>query len=652
MNSRTSTQRANRFALVAGLLVLIVIGVLYRSNDSLITHAQGDGKITHSASGNTEIWRIDQPNVRQHITEYRQIVFKPGDHVRIDANGCVQTGGFGNTWKRYANPSGPNADHLYHGLIWIPGVIGGRAATGVPPDPKRIVAFLGPGQTVTVPPNADIKQLYLRLGYEDDDYSDDGYNDHDDGTQNQCKTSGTLYGGPAYVVITIVHGPPTQTTTGSPLPFDLVWSSEDDNGIPLDAQWGWQITHPGAFPDPNQCAQGPFSGQCTSWSDIITTDTAEICQAEAEEPFKDNSPPLYGVPGHENWAAGTYVGKLEWESHSTPGTDDDYNFKLFTADCAGLVSVRDNIEVEFDSDETVDHKVFNSIPFWKKLHDTVDHNADSVVNSSLFVESNGTPGLYAIVTGLEGLEMCHSGSNELHPAWAMAIRVKDDNPADEVWAMFVRRWGDEGFCSGDQHILTDLPNNTYTFRLPWRPGATAVKAVPGTNFLQRFSGVTGPLLQSATNQGLLVSFTGLTLPPNDPQSSGNVVVGELHLQWQGGQGPAPLPRTDCFHRNFARSVARSTPEEPEKFLEELLARMAPVQRGQFTALSPRSLAANEPVPQPLRAASAATVIPTLPKRAARARRRQYQSVPDLAKRQRNQRLLDALRKSGGNRTVR
>lgn len=645
MNRRISTQRAVRFALVVGLLVLIVVSVLYQTNDTLIARAQGDGKVTHSASGNTEIWRIDQPNVRQHITEYRQIIFKPGDHVLIEAGGCVQTGGFGNTWKRYVNPSGPDADHLYHGLIWIPGVIGGRAATGVPPDPKRIVGFLGPNEAVTVPANVDAKQLYLRLGYEDDNYSDDGYNDHDDGTQNQCKGVGN-----AFVSITIVHGQPTQTPTGSPLPFDLVWTSEDDNGIPLDAQWGWQITHPGSFPDPNQCAQGPDSGQCTSWSDIVTTDTAEICQVEAEEPFKDNSPPLYGVPGHENWAAGTYVGKLQWESHSTPGTDDDYNFKLFTADCAGLVSVRDNIEVEFDSDETVDHKVFNSIPFWKKLHDTVDHNDDKTVNSNLF----GTSGLYAIVTGLEGLEMCHSGSNELHPAWAMAIRVNDSNPSDEVWAMFIRRWGDEGFCSGDQHILTDLPNNTYTFRLPWRPGATSVKAVSGTNFLQRFEGVTGPILQSSPNQGLLVSFTGLTMPPNDPQSSGNVVVGELHLQWLGGQGPAPLPHTDCFHRNFAaaRSAPRPAAEEPEKFLDDMLARMQPAQRGLFNASSSRSLAANEPAPQPLRPASTVTIIPALPKRAARARHRQYQSVPDLAKRQRNQRLLDALRKSGGTRTAR
>ena len=651
MNRRSSTQQAVRFVLVAVLLVLMGVAVSYRSHETLISYAQADGRVSHTVSGNTETWHIDEPNVRQHITLYPQIRFQPGDQVTIsDAGGCVQTGGFGKTWKHYVHPTGPNADRMYHGLIWIPGVIGGPAATGVPADPKRIAGLLG--ATFKVPENIDTKQLFLRLGYEDDDYSDDGYNDHDDGTQNQCLNKGN-----AYITITIVHGPPVPGRT-EPLPFDLVWSNEDDNGIPLNPEWGWQITHPGAYPDPTQCANGPFSSPCTTWGDLITQDTAEVCNAEAAEPGKSNSPPLYGVAGHVNWAAGTYVGRLLWEGHSSPSLgdplnlDDDYNFKFFTAGGAGIVTVRDNIEVEFDSDETVDHKVFDSIPYWKKLHDTVDHNSDSAIITSLFTEPgdenkpNDQRGRYGIVSGLIGLEMCHNGSNELHPAWATAIRVKDDNPADEVWAMFIRRWGNEGFCSGEQHILTDLPNNTFYFRLPWRPGATSVKAAPGTTFMQRFDGVTGPILQAAPNQGLLVFFTGLTNPPSDPQSSGNIVAGELHLQWTGGQGPAPIPSSGVPPRARAsRFAARSIQEEPEKILRAGLAKLSPIQRSQFTALSKRSLFSSEPSPQPLRSPSTVTLIPSLPKRAARPRRRQYRSVPDPAKRQRNQRLLDALRKS-------
>src|SRR5205814_2013972 len=98
---------------------------------------------------------------------------------------------------------------------------------------------------------------------------------HDDGTQNQCRNVGN-----AFVVLTIVHGGPAPTNPSEPAPFDLVWVNEDDNGIPLNAKWGWQITHPGALPDPNQCTDGPFKSPCTSWYDVVTQDTAEICNLE------------------------------------------------------------------------------------------------------------------------------------------------------------------------------------------------------------------------------------------------------------------------------------------------------------------------------------------------------------------------------------
>ena len=639
MNRRSSTQQAVRFALIAALLVLVGVAVSYRSNETFISYAQVDGRVSHTVSGNMDTWRIDEPNVKQHVTPYSQITFRPGDRVTVTAGGCVQTGGAGNTWKKYVNPSGPNADRLYHGLIWIPGVIGGPAATGVPPDPKRIVAYLGTNQAFTIPSGVDTRQLYLRLGYEDDGYGDNGYYSHDDGTQDQCKGVGN-----AYVGITIVHGPTPTPAPSTAAPFDLVWDSEDDNGIPLNAKWGWQITHPGAFPDPNQCPGGPFKSPCTNWGDVITQDTAEICNLEQYEPGHTNSPPLYGVAGHENWAAGTYVGRITWEAKSTVGTDDDYNLDLFPAGGAGLVSVRDNLEVEFDSDETIDH--FNT-PWWNAFHQSVDHGDDAAVNSGLFKEPDGTLGRYAIVTGLIGLEMCHGGSNELHPAWAIAIRVKDDDPNDEVWAMFIRRWGDEGFCSGDQHYLTDLPGDTYTFRLPWRPGASSVSVGSITKFEARDSG-TSWAVQSAPNQGLLVSFT-LTAPQS---GTGNRINGELHLQWPGGQGPAPIPGTAANTAARTAAVGRlpvgrlpvgaAQVQEPEKRLASAVTKMSTIQRSQFLAQFPRP-----PVSHDAQACrqGAVTRIQALPRKAARARRRQYRSVPDSAKRQKNQRILDAVRRN-------
>ena len=638
------TPRVTRFALIVVLLIL-GLAVSYQSHGALVSPLQGtDGRVSHTVNGNIETWRIDEPNVKQHITPYPQVRFQPGDHVTIQAGGCVQTGGWGSTWKRYVNPSGPNADRLYHGLIWIPGVIGGRSATGVSPDPKRIVAYLGANQSFVVPSGVDTAQLYLRLGYEDDGYGDNSYDKHDDGTQDQCKGVGN-----AYVSITIIHGPPHSEPTPSPAPFDLVWDNEDDNGIPLNAKWGWQITHRGAFPDPNQCANGPFKSPCTNWSDVVTQDTAEICNLEQWEPFHDNPPPLYGVAGHVNWAAGTYVGRITWESKSSAVKDDDYNFDLFPVDGAGLTSVRDNLEVEFDSDETIDH--FNT-PWWRAFHNAVDnYRSNDEINQLWFKEPDGTIGRYAIVTGLIGLEMCHSGSNELHPAWAIAIRVKDDDPADEVWAMFIRRSGNEGFCSGAQHYLTDLPNDTYTFRLPWRPGAATVNVASGTTFLAASSGTSGPAVQSAPNQGVLVSFT---LPAPHINALGicdncNRINGELHLQWLGGQGPAQLPGTVATRRLRGGSPVRAIQaEDPEERIGSVLDTMTPIQRSQYLALFPRqavSYDAREMGP------STVSQVRSLPRRTARARHPQYRSVPDSAKQQRNKLTFDAVGKILG-KTVR
>jgi hypothetical protein len=140
------------------------------------------------------VWRIENPNVKQKETSYPQITFKPGDTVSIDAGGCVQTGGVGLTWKRYVNPAGPNSDHLYHGLISIP------AVTNVL---IRIQDF-GLNNVHTIPTNlpagVSAADLYLRLGYEDDGYGDNGYYSHDDGTGDQCKNSVD-----AFVIVSIGH---------------------------------------------------------------------------------------------------------------------------------------------------------------------------------------------------------------------------------------------------------------------------------------------------------------------------------------------------------------------------------------------------------------------------------------------------------------
>ena len=167
-------------------------------------------QVTSSVSGNTTTWRIFRPVITQPEKNYTKIKFEQGDSLTLEAGGCDQTGGLGKTWKRYVDPQGPNADRLYHGLIRIPGV--NEKFKQNPSGPKGLVRLLDMGMKNLSPGRfrgnfvvGDLskvaeKDRYLRLGFEDDGYGDNGYWGRDDGTGDQCKNLGT-----SYVVITITH---------------------------------------------------------------------------------------------------------------------------------------------------------------------------------------------------------------------------------------------------------------------------------------------------------------------------------------------------------------------------------------------------------------------------------------------------------------
>ena len=122
-----------------------------------------------------EAWHIEYPSVDRRRTDYPAIAFKAGDTLTLGASGCVQTGGHGATWKRYVNPDNGSGhlDSQYYGTVLIPGVTGANVD-------QSIKHWIGPPFTV---PNAG----HLVLGYVDDGgLGDNGYNDHDNGTNNQC----------------------------------------------------------------------------------------------------------------------------------------------------------------------------------------------------------------------------------------------------------------------------------------------------------------------------------------------------------------------------------------------------------------------------------------------------------------------------------
>ncbi len=346
----------------------------------------------------------------------------------------------------------------------------------------------------------------------------------------------------------------TATIRPGPLaPFDLVADAVDDNGLPLNPKWGGQTlttsaANPnGVPPNPRQCPQGRDVG------DIGDHDPGSF-PCTNQFTYLNN-----GVCGpHINWFGVTYTGTMSWGEHSCPVTplfppirgalcgDDDYDMVLKTDKQVGFIADgRGSIECEFDSDETIDH--FNS-PWWSRFHTTVDaggcHSSDKpgvvgVVCREIAADNTGAQsvidGSSVIVTGLMGIDTEHGQHVELHPVWALAINVRPSDinvlPSinNELWAFFVRNWGDEGFCSSDQEFI-DFPNNRYTFRLPWRPGATSV-SVTSQSWHPYHTQNPPPSeengsIRKVPGVGVFVTFT-----LDAPRKDGSMWDGELHLKW-------------------------------------------------------------------------------------------------------------------------
>jgi uncharacterized protein with LGFP repeats len=308
-----------------------------------------------------------------------------------------------------------------------------------------------------------------------------------------------------------------------PSALDLVWDSVDENGIPLNPKWGWQSERNyGAqdyYPDAFALTKGDFGGYTH------------------QELSMDYGGRHFFCGPHINWSIPvTYEGFLRFDEHSI---DDDYNFFFFTPEGAGA-TIRPQlgaILAEFDSDETIDH--FHA-PWWDFFHKIVDLSFLVKPNAHDLVAGN-----WAIITALWGLDCEHGCYSELHPVWAMALNVKYDVNED-VWAMFVRNWGNEGWCGTDQHFVKDLPLagnglRRYVFRLPWRSGATSVSVLPipgqpdalfWTNTKPDESDM---FVEADPGKSVRVTFL---LPHHSKWPRINT---EIHLKWDGPAGDFMLP---------------------------------------------------------------------------------------------------------------
>jgi signal peptidase I len=154
--------------------------------------------------GDKFIYTIYSPHVHKPQTNFKTIRFQPGDRVTVEGSGCVQTGGIGPTWKRYVDPFAPDALSLYHGLVGMPYLTRTLRDSGTVPGLVRIQKLIGRVYVVPAYKGDSAEPYYLRLGYEDSNYEDNGYDRHDNGTGGQCYRTTA-----AKVVITITREVPT-----------------------------------------------------------------------------------------------------------------------------------------------------------------------------------------------------------------------------------------------------------------------------------------------------------------------------------------------------------------------------------------------------------------------------------------------------------
>lgn len=479
-----------KFVVFAAMLVVAGVAVLpLRADVTVRCVPQGT---------NQTVCRVDQPIVTERSKDYPEVVFHAGDTVMVDAGGCVQTGGSGATWKRYVDPQGPNSNKYYWGTISIPGATPGLI---------RLSDAIGKPWTV---PTGVAGELVLKLGYVDDIYHDNGYWGHDDGTGNQCKGVGN-----AWVQLTITHSPGTTAScagsTGNS-DLDLTWTNCDVNGLPLNPKFQWQAKNTGPLPSPlKHC---PSAKQIILTGSVVET-VIKFPESCIEWPVTYDSGFWCGP--HVNYLAVTYQSSdVHWWEKSSSLKDDDYNFFMYMPNQEG-VDGGDGMEIEFDSDETVDH--FSS-PLWMQFKGRVNND-----NAALekFVDNRS-----ATVTLLFGLDCGHeSCGSEQHPAYAMAFDYDNTNLQDDQWLVFARNWGDEGFCADDEH---DLPMSDLKLIIPWLPGATGVVVGPDTQFnpfadSDSGAAVPQPQVTVVNGQGILLEFS---LPSPGTHLG---MEGEVHLQW-------------------------------------------------------------------------------------------------------------------------
>jgi hypothetical protein len=357
------------------------------------------------------------------------------------------------------------------------------------------------------------------------------------------------------------HGKPAPAAPPPRPPMDLVWTKTDAMGFPLNPQWAWQTTNPGAPDIVSLCGEFQVRNDSIWLGDPPCTTTRISADAASNDPVHISGEPfglcdssIKGAQGgHVNWGVVSYTGRVRYHSHETsrfvldgPWEDGDYNIELYPDGGGGLSAGEPNyILVEFKDAETVDH-------FTKGIWPDFESSGASHID--------GQP---AIITGLFGADGVHGFDTELHPAYLFAVQTRpygDELSKFEVWDFFVRNWGNEGMCS---HLIWGVNQQTWVVKIPWRGGVNpAVTVDAATN-----GPTLGYFFRSVPGDGIYVTFL---LPPYTAKARVN---GEISIDWHQNDipgltnGPTLIPPLPPLMRRIEKNPSA------EERLEEVMERL-------------------------------------------------------------------------------
>jgi len=343
--------------------------------------------------------------------------------------------------------------------------------------------------------------------------------------------------------------------------FTLIWEKEDANGLPQDPYWGLEKIS-GEFPPREQtepsypCKSDPYGTACTENKNLVMDPpqfpNSVICKV-GNLGAKFN--------GHADWIVASQHGCVDWENQSADG---DYNFRMFPDDRQKAALTKNNdqfLGLEFDYYETI---LNSRLDFWSAFRSEVNRENDDQHGHEqeirrLLHPSRPDVNPRSAVTGVFGLDCEHGCKSEIHPVLAFAIETNPD-PDDDTWVIFVRNWGDEGFCSRYRHII-DFEGNQLAILLfdnAESVGPSVIRekthmfATNGTN-------IAFPSISDWRTRGPVVSFT---LP--SPEQTMAFVELEIHFKWHKFTVPScsmPMPA-------LAISEVTAEPSDAEQYLRD------------------------------------------------------------------------------------